>query len=439
VSGHHRGDREPTIFALSSGPPPCAIAVIRMSGPDAFACAERLTGMALPPPRQAALRRFRDPADGALVDEGLLLRMDAETSITGEPLVELHCHGSRAIVRDLQDILGRFEGLRPAGAGEFTRRAFLNGRMDLAAVEGLGDLLAAETTHQRQAALAMMGGQLGREIDRWAQALLRLSAMVEARLDFSDEGDVESADTYDAAADCAGLAAEMRAALDRPLADRLREGVRVAIGGPPNVGKSTLFNALIGRDAAIVSPQPGTTRDVIEATISLGGVAFLLSDSAGLRETGDAVESIGVARAETLLQGADIILWAGASDARPDVDGHVIQLRTRADLSEDAGSGCDDGLAVSAVTGEGLGTLVSTLCAAASDILPRPGDYALSRRQHECLARAHDALVDAAGQEDDVLLAEALRQALAALDELTGRATTEAVLGEIFSGFCIGK
>lgn len=434
---HHRGDRQPTIFALSSGPPPCAIAVIRISGPDAFACAERLTGMALPPPRQAALRRFRDPTDGAMIDEGLLLRMDAETSVTGEPLVELHCHGSRAIVRDLQDILARMEGLRQAEAGEFTRRAFLNGRMDLAAVEGLGDLLAAETTHQRQAALAMMGGQLGREIDRWSQALLRLSAMVEARLDFSDEGDVATAGALDVTAGCVQLAAEMRAALDRPLADRLREGVRVAIGGPPNVGKSTLFNALIGRDAAIVSPQAGTTRDVIEAPVSLGGVAFLLSDSAGLRDTADTVESIGVARAETLLQGADIILWAGAPDALPDVDGRVIQLRTKADLCESTGP--LDGVAVSAVTGEGLGALVSALCAAAAEILPRPGDYALSRRQHDSLARAHDALMRSAEQADDVLLGEDLRQALAALDELTGRATTEAVLGEIFSGFCIGK
>lgn len=430
----------PTIFALSSGQPPAAIAVMRVSGPMALAAARAITTRDLPEPRKAVLRRFIDPDSAEIIDEGLLITFPGPKTETGEDMVELHCHGSRAVVRGIEAVLGRLPGLRLAQPGEFTRRAFFHGKMDLAAIEGLGDLLAAETALQRRAAMAMMGGALSRRIDTWTSALRRLAALVEAQLDFSDEGDIEgSFYKSDFGASCGAIAAEMTAELDKPSADRLKDGVHVAIGGPPNAGKSSLFNALIGRDAAIVSPIAGTTRDVIEASIALNGIPFVLSDSAGLREASDAIERIGVDRAEALLAGADIVLWLGAPEERPRGDAPVIQLRAKADLGEEASNGAGEGLPVSVVSGAGLDALVERLCETARALLPMPGDYALSQRQRAVLARAAAALKEAEGLSDEILIGECLRVALTALDELTGRATTEAVLDELFSGFCIGK
>ena len=430
-----------TIFALSSGRPPCAIAIIRLSGPEAPAAARALTGRDLPAPRHAALRQFRDSASGELIDEGLLLWFPAAASVTGEPLVELHCHGSQAVVRDLEASLAALPGLRAAAAGDFTRRAFATGRMDLASVEGLGDLLAAETALQRRAALAMMGGALSRRIEGWTGDLRRLAAQVEARLDFSDEGDVADSTGLEALADrCGRIADEIADELAKPPAERLKDGVRIAIGGPPNAGKSTLFNALVGRDAAIVSPHAGTTRDVIEASVALGGVPMVIADSAGLRETGDAVERIGVDRAEALLATADIILWLGDEAARPATEGVLLQIAAKADLADAAtASTSQTAYHISAVTGEGMDALVAALQQAAGRLLPAPGDYALSQRQRDILGRVLAAIREAASLTDEVLVGECLRTALTALDELTGRATTEAVLDELFAGFCIGK
>lgn len=429
-----------TIFALSSGRPPCAIAIIRLSGRRALDAARMMTGRALPEPRLAALRQFRVPASGELIDEGLLLWFPSEQSITGEPLVEFHCHGSLAVVRDLQLALAEISGLRAAGAGDFTRRAFANGRMDLAAVEGLGDLLVAETAQQRRAAIAMMGGALSRKVAAWTGDIRRLAAQVEARLDFSDEDDVVAAGAL------AGLQARTRALADaigaelaKPSAERLRDGVRVAIGGPPNAGKSTLFNALIGREAAIVSPIAGTTRDVIEASVALGGIPMVIADSAGLRDAGDAVERIGVDRAAALLNAADIILWLGDAAAQPDVSGRLIQVWAKADVEHGASGAGDAGYCLSAVTGAGMDALVAGLTEAAGQLMPAPGDYALSQRQRQALARAGEALAEAATLDDEILVSECLRMALVGLDELTGQVTTEAVLDELFAGFCIGK
>jgi len=427
-----------TIFALSSGRPPCAIAILRLSGPDAPAAARAITGRALPAPRQAALRPFRDPVSGELIDEGLVIWFPAASSITGEPLVELHCHGSLAVVRDLQASLATVPGLRAAEAGDFTRRAFANGRMDLASVEGLGDLLAAETALQRRAAMAMMGGALSRRIEGWTRDLRRLAAQVEARLDFSDEGDVaDSLGLAPLVAECGRIADEIAGDLAKPSAERLKDGVRIAIGGPPNAGKSTLFNALVGRDAAIVSPQAGTTRDVIEASVAIGGIPMVIADSAGLRETGDVIERIGVDRAEALLGAADIILWLGDAQAQPETDGVLLQVTAKADLSQSAPATA--GHVISALTGEGMEGLIAALREAASRLLPAAGDYALSQRQHGVLHRALASLHEAAMMDDEILLGECLRVALTALDELTGRATTEAMLDELFAGFCIGK
>lgn len=428
-----------TIFALSSGRPPCAIAIIRLSGPEALSAVRAVTGRDLPAPRQAALRHFRDPLTGELIDEGLLLWFPAAASVTGEPLVELHCHGSLAVVRDLQACLAGLPGLRAAHAGDFTRRAFANGRMDLASVEGLGDLLAAETAFQRRAAMAMMGGALSRQIEGWTRDLRRLSAHVEARLDFADEGDVaDSIDLAGFAGQCSQIADAMANELAKPAADRLKDGVRVAIGGPPNAGKSTLFNALIGRDAAIVSPVAGTTRDVIEASVAIGGIPMVIADSAGLRTTGDAIERIGVDRAEALLAAADIILWLGDGEAQPNAGNVLLQVAAKADV-RDSGSRPAIGYEISAVTGEGMEELIAALRDAASQLLPAPGDYALSQRQRAVLARAEGAVREASLLTDEILIGECLRLALTTLDELTGRATTEAVLDELFSGFCIGK
>jgi tRNA modification GTPase len=426
---------KPTIFALSSGQPPAAIAVIRLSGPSALRAARALTTRDLPEPRRAALRRFVDPEAGDLLDEGLLITFPGPRTETGEDMAELHCHGSRAVVRGVEAALARLPGLRLAEPGEFTRRAFLNGQMDLAGIEGLGDLLAAETALQRRAAMAMMGGGLSRRIEGWTTALRKLAAQVEARIDFSDEGDVEESGAIEGLADaCFEIAAAMESDLAKPGADPLKDGIRVAIGGPPNAGKSTLFNALVGRDAAIVSPHAGTTRDVIEATIAIRGVPFLLSDSAGLRDAQDDVERMGVDRAEALLAQADIVLWLGAADVKPLVHGELIQLRAKADVNSSG-----QGLAISARTGQGISDLVDRLCIVAESLLPVPGDYALSQRQRGVLLRSAAAVRDAAAERDEILVAENLRQALTALDELTGHVTTDAVLDELFSGFCIGK
>lgn len=427
-----------TIFALSSGQPPAAIAVLRISGPKAVDAARALTGRTLPEARRAALRRFIDPETGETIDEGLLLWFSANESVTGEDLVELHCHGGRAVVQDLQDALGRLPGLRVAEAGDFTRRAFANGRMDLASVEGLGDLLAAETAVQRRAAIAMMSGGLSRRVDAWTHEIRRLAARVEAQLDFSDEGDVEAPGAASDLADaCAGVAADMQIELAKPSADRLKDGVRVAIGGPPNAGKSTLFNLIIGRDAAIVSPHAGTTRDVIEANVSIDGIPMVISDSAGLRISSDEIERIGIDRAEALMAGADIIMWLGDEADQASWNGAVLQVQAKADL--DLSPNVDSSFPVSAITGQGIDALVAALCRSARALLPLPGDYALSQRQRDVISRASAALGEASSLTDEILIGECLRLSLSALDELTGRVTIEAVLDELFSGFCIGK
>lgn len=430
-------DSPDTIYALSSGAPPAAIGVIRISGPRACVAAAALAGP-LPEPRTAAFRRLKDPATGELLDECVLVWFPAGKSETGEDTVELQGHGSRAAIRATEEVLGRQPGLRLAEAGEFTRRAFLNGKTDLARIEGLADLIHAETAPQRRAAMAMMGGALSRKIHEFSQRLIDTSARIEAILNFSDEGDVdERAIRSDVSDRMASIAADLATELERPSAERLKDGIRTVIAGPPNAGKSTLLNALAGRDAAIVSPIAGTTRDVIEVPVALDGIPFLLADTAGLREPGaDSIEAIGMARAQQMLDAADIVLWLGEADEAPAVTCDLIMVQAKADLNSALPSST---LSVSAMTGEGMAALVDALRAAAERLIPRPGDYALSARQRAAIARAHDALVEGQGLQDDVLIGESLRAARAALDEVTGRATTEAMLDELFSGFCIGK
>jgi tRNA modification GTPase len=433
-----------TIFALSSGAPPSAIGVIRISGPHARDAAAALTGP-LPEARQARFRRIVDPGTGELLDECVLVWFPAGRSETGEDTVELQGHGSRAALRGIEEALARQPGLRRAEPGEFTRRAFLNGKTDLAKIEGLADLIHAETAPQRRAAMAMMGGALSRKIGEWSQRLMAISAKIEAVLNFSDEGDVDEAGIRaDVTQNMEAIAEELAAELARPGAERLKDGIRVVIAGPPNAGKSTLLNALAGRDAAIVSPIAGTTRDVIEVPVALGGVAFLLADTAGLRDDeADPIEAIGMARANAMLAAADIVLWLGDAGDLPEVSGRILIVQAKADLAADArpeaGPCALAGLHLSAVSGQGMDDLVAVLLVAAGDLLPRPGDYALSTRQRAAMGRAQAALADGAGLDDEILIAESLRTALAALDEITGHTTTEAMLDELFSGFCIGK
>ncbi len=298
-----------TIFALSSGRPPAAIAVVRISGPGAGEALKQLTGK-LPAPREAALARVRDPASGATIDQALILWFPAPASETGEDVAELQLHGGRAVIAATLSALSRLPGLRPGEAGEFTRRAFENGKLDLTAVEGLADLGAAETEGQRRQALRQLEGALGAPAESWRQRLIQALALVEARIDFSDEADVPENLLAPALAIARELEREIAAALaDGGRGERLREGLTVAIAGPPNAGKSTILNRIARREAAIVSPYAGTTRDVIEVHLDLNGWPVTLLDTAGIRETGDPVEMEGVRRARERAQAADLVLW----------------------------------------------------------------------------------------------------------------------------------
>src|SRR6187401_2502127 len=296
-----------TIFALSSGRPPAAIAVVRMSGPRAGDALKALAGK-LPEPRKAALARVRDPDSGEVIDEALALWFPGPNSETGEDIVELQVHGGRAVIAAVLAALGRIAGLRPAEAGEFTRRAFENGRMDLTAVEGLADLVAAETEAQRRQAYQHLKGLLGERAETWRQRLIEALALVEAGIDFSDEDDVPK-DMMARALELIRPLAEEISKAGAGQGERLREGLRVAIAGPPNAGKSTLFNRLARREAAIVSPFPGTTRDVLEIHLDLGGYPVTVLDTAGIRDTTDPLEQEGMRRAKERAAEADLVLW----------------------------------------------------------------------------------------------------------------------------------
>jgi len=422
-----------TIFALSSGAAPAAIAVVRVSGPDAASAMLALAGR-LPPPRRAVSATLR-ATDEAVLDQALVLWLPGPGTATGEDCAEFHLHGGRAVIAAVEAALAALPGLRPALPGEFTRRAFTNGRIDLAEAEGLADLLSAETELQRQSALALAGGALSRTIEDWRTRVLQLSAQVEAVLDFSDDDDIAGLDPL-FAMDLAAVAADLADWLARPRAEVLREGFRVVLAGPPNAGKSTLFNALVEAEAAITSPIPGTTRDVVTRPVAIAGVPFLFLDTAGLRgKTHDPIEQTGIDRARGELDRADLVLWLGPADDCPRGAWDIAAQADRADSS----SKPQARHRVSAVTGAGLRELKADLVATARAALPRPGDAALNRRQHRLLAEAHEALTAAARFDDPLLVAESLRLARVAFDGLLGRTTTEDMLDALFGRFCIGK
>jgi tRNA modification GTPase len=423
-----------SIYAVSSGAPPAAIAVLRVSGPGAFASVRALAGE-LPPPRQATLRALRD-GQGALLDRALLLCFPAPASATGEDVAELHLHGGRAVVRAVSDAIAALPGMRAAEPGEFTRRALMNGRIDLSEAEGLGDLLQAESEAQRRAALRLTEGGLRQLVAGWEARLLAMAAEVEAELDHGDEGDVVAGASLPSVREAAeALGQEIAAAAARPAAERLRDGLRIVLAGPPNAGKSTLLNALVEREAAIVSPIAGTTRDRIEVPVMRDGVAWLFTDTAGLAVTDDPVEAVGVARARAAADAADLVLWLG-DDAPP--MGAAIRLWSRADLPG-RGVAPEGALAVSVKEGIGLDALWQALADAARGLLPPPDHVSLNARHRALCIRAADALSEVAAEPDAVLVAEQLRWARHALHAITGHGDTEALLDTLFARFCIGK
>ena len=425
-----------TIFALSSGAPPAAIAIIRISGPAAFETVRILAGR-VPEPRRASVVRLKDSRNIEL-DQAVALVFPGPGSATGEDLAELHLHGGRAVVRAVEAALELLPGLRRADAGEFTRRAFLNGRIDLNEAEGLGDLLSAETEWQRRAASAMMGGAFTRKIEEWRQEVLTLSALTEAELDFSDEDDVEDQDNHLISDRCNGLHAAISDLVNAPGIEKLRDGLRIVLGGPPNSGKSTLLNALVARDAAIVSDIAGTTRDVIEVPVSIAGIAYLFLDTAGLRDqTDDRIEAIGIERTRAAMESADIILWLGAEGAGPDHP-HLLEVEAKCDDPSHERKG-PDAIIVSAANGQGLDRLIGTITDCAKHLLPPADQFAINARQRHLLGNAAESLHDAAQENDWLITAEHLRQARLALDALTGRAHTEDMLDVLFSRFCVGK
>ncbi|HEX7752321.1 MAG TPA: tRNA uridine-5-carboxymethylaminomethyl(34) synthesis GTPase MnmE [Novosphingobium sp.] len=423
-----------TIFALSSGAPPAALGVIRISGPRAQAALRQLAGR-LPQPRRAALTELRD-AQGEVLDQALALWLPSPGTATGEDVVELHCHGGRAVIAAVEAALAAIPELRRATPGEFTRRAFINGRIDLAEAEGLADLLSAETELQRRSAMALAGGAVSRTIEAWRERVLSASAAVEAVLDFADEDDIAVLPA-DFAARLADLREEIGEWLERPRAEALREGFRVVLAGPPNAGKSTLFNALVESEAAITAPLAGTTRDVLTRPVAIAGVPFLFADTAGLRDDtgGDTIEAIGVERARGELDRADLVLWLGGEGEGPE---RAWEIAAQIDRPGHA-----DKVAprhrVSAVTGEGLNALRDDLVRTAAAALPRPGEAALNARQHRMLGDAAVALAQAELAKDPLLVAENLRLVRVAFDALLGRTTTEDMLDTLFGRFCIGK
>lgn len=425
-----------TIFAVSSGAPPAAIAVLRISGAAAFVAVQQLAGD-VPASRRAALRTLRDGA-GEVLDQALVLCFPGPRSATGEDLAELHLHGGRAVVRAVEATLALLPELRAAEAGEFTRRALLNGRLDLSEAEGLGDLLMAETEAQRRAAVRSAGGAVRRHAEDWTLRLLGIAARIEAELDHGDEDDVAGADPLPALrAAAAALAEDIAAVAARPPVERLRDGLRVVLGGPPNAGKSTLFNALAERDAAIVSPIAGTTRDRIEVPVVREGLAWLLIDTAGLADgTDDPIEVIGVARARDALVEADLLLWLG--DDPPPPHACALWVHARADVPGRTAA-AETQLSVSVAEGTGLDALWARMAALAGELLPPPDLVALNARQRNWCLAAADALARAARLEDPLLFAEELRAARRALDAITGRAGVEDVLDALFGKFCIGK
>lgn len=444
--------RVATIFALSSAPGRAGVAVIRISGP---AAGDVLAAMAAPrpAPRLATTRKLRHPRSGEVLDQALVLWFPAPKSFTGEDVAEFHVHGGRAVLSAMLAAIGAVPGCRPAEAGEFARRAFDNGKLDLTMAEGLADLIDAETEAQRKQALRQSAGALAGLYDDWRKSIVEALAYVEAAIDFSDEGDVGST-TF---AQAMPLVRQLAAAIDRHLTDGrrgeiLREGFQVVLAGPPNVGKSSLLNALAQREAAIVSEEAGTTRDIIEVRLDLQGLPVVVSDTAGLRDSTASIEREGIRRTLARSRSADLILWlmdATAPEARlpkelADMADRTLWVTNKIDLSsgrspEQLPAGA---VAISAVTGQGIEELSWLLAEIARDRIAPDEHPGITQERHrrnleECRSSLANFLEGSPWQLE--LRAEDLRIAATALGRLTGRIDPEQVLDQIFGRFCIGK
>lgn len=441
------GRHADTIYALSTAPGRAGVAVIRISGPVAPLAVTLLTERPPPEPRKAALRRFQDKT-GSTIDRGLVVWFPAPASFTGEDMAEFHVHGGRAVVDAMLATLAGISGLRLAEPGEFTRRAVENGKFDLTAAEGLGDLINAETDAQRRQALRQYDGALADLYEGWRSRLIAQAAWIEASIDFAEEDLPDDVFVRARAAIETIIGEIARHMDDGGRGEIIREGLRIALIGPPNAGKSSLLNALARRDVAIVSEIPGTTRDVIEVKLDLGGYPVVVADTAGLRETGDAIEVEGVRRALDRARAAELVVLVldGQTDARPaltqDVEDKLcLTVWNKSDLAQHPAR--EGAISISAKTGEGIDAFVAALTRGVSAIADMQSESPpLTRARHrEALIEAKESLSRALAAPDDQpeLMAEDVRLALRSLGRITGRVDVEDLLDVIFRDFCIGK
>lgn len=434
-----------TIFAVSSGSGMAGIAVIRMSGSRAGKVLGSVAG-SLPLPRLASVRQLRHPTSREIIDQGLVLWMPGPLSSTGEDVAEFHVHGSMAVIDALFDAFRAFEGVRLAESGEFTRRAFVNGRMDLVEAEGLADLLQARTDAQRRMAIHHMLGHASSQYETWRREMISLLSRLEATIDFVEEDGVAAAALIDVRPKTLDLIASLKKAVaEAGRAGALRSGVKVVLAGAPNVGKSTLLNLIAAREAAIVSSRPGTTRDVIEVSIVLGGVPVILTDTAGLRPEGhDEIENIGIQLAKSEASAADIVVWVSSADVEETMAAPVVptlKVLNKSDLLQDVSSQGAD-LRVSAKTGEGIASLITELERLVRERFGGMEQASVVRTRHreateESIRYLNDSLIY--GPDRIELAAECLRKACFSIARVTGRVDVEDLLDRIFSEFCIGK
>lgn len=432
-----------TIYALSSGIGRAGVAVVRVSGNAADTVAGMM-GKADLAPRKASLIHLRHPQSGDVIDHALAIWFPRPFSFTGEDVLEFQVHGGRAVVQAVLEALSSIEGVRAAEPGEFTRRAFENGKLDLASVEGLADLISADTQFQRRQALRQFGGSAGLVVSEWRRRLVSARALIEAHLDFPDEGEIPVDVTGEVREELCTLGISLRAALDeRARAEIIRDGAVVLIAGPPNVGKSTLLNRIAARDVAIISEIPGTTRDLIEITVDLGGIPVTFVDSAGIRDTHDPIEEIGIRRTRDRARDSTLVLWlaeAGAVSCEPSINHpRVLVVYTKSDIREPP----EGSIAISALTGSGVSRLLDHVMETVAPVAGSAEPTAFStQRQFECVADAACAIENAMAVLETAhleLVVEELRQASGRLEEITGHISNDELLDEVFGRFCLGK